>query len=102
MKNILEETKNHFGNRIEASTGLGLIEKIENLEENTNLNSLNLSGNKIKEITGLKTLKELNTIDWNSMLGGHVDAMNVCYDQLTSIDKKLRVRQIYQVRQFVN
>ena len=30
MKNILEKTKKYFGDRIEAPTGLGLIEKIEN------------------------------------------------------------------------
>jgi len=35
-----------------------------------------------------KTLKELNTIDWNSMLGGHVDATNVLYHQIASKEKK--------------
>ena len=35
-----------------------------------------------------KTIKELNKIDWNSMLGGHVDAMSVLYKQIASKEKK--------------
>lgn len=38
-----------------------------------------------------KTLKELNQIDWNSMLGGHVDAMNILYRQISLESKRKNI-----------
>lgn len=36
-----------------------LIEKIENLDELTNLSTLNISGNRIKDFSGISNLKQL-------------------------------------------
>lgn len=38
-----------------------------------------------------KTFIELNKIDWNSMLGGHVDAMSVLYRQISSEQKRTNI-----------
>ena len=36
-------------------------------------------------------IKKLNKIDWNSMLGGHVDAMKILFRQFSSIEKRNKI-----------
>lgn len=38
-----------------------------------------------------KTFKELNKVDWNSMLGGHVDAMTILYRQISLESKRKNI-----------
>ena len=83
--------------------------KFENFYKNEIIPTLGISFYQVKylkdKVTGLdesmilpflqyqyrlkgKTMKELNQIDWNSMLGGHVDAMTILYNQILSKEKR--------------
>lgn len=86
---IKEKFQSFYNREIVPTLGISfyqakyLQDKVSGLEETMILPILQYQS----RLEG-KTIKELNKIDWNSMLGGHVDAMSILYHQIASKEKK--------------